>query len=396
MVEAGAATICQATLACALTDVDLSVLNSPAKVLPPAFRAFLQRWQKYYKVSAEYKLAVADMHSFLHEFRLWMDQIELNLRGVPAGRRPGVERAIVRELPATQALDAVFERFEAAAGSVREDLLPAHRAYCRRQLHPLLLCAPFMHRIFAKPLGYAGDYEMMNMIFRNDCEGGSLFAKLLQDYILDQAPARAVRNRADYFTHRLLEESLRVTVRGRTASFCSLGCGPAWEVEAFLSEYHIADKTQFHLLDFNAETLNYTSQRLADIKTRYGRSTQIKFTKKSVQFLLKDPGKPLDGVDGYDLIYCSGLYDYLSDRVCRSLNSYLYRLLRPGGVLIVNNFDPYNPIRNLMEHAFDWFLIHRNHDQLAALAPPEASPEDWLVCAEPTGTTIFLEVRKPC
>ena len=72
-------------------------------------------------------------------------------------------------------------------------------SFTERQLHPLLLCCPFMYRIFAKPLGYAGDYEMMNMIVRNDNEGGSLFAKLLQAYILNQAPAIAVRNRVDYF-----------------------------------------------------------------------------------------------------------------------------------------------------------------------------------------------------
>ena len=55
------------------------------------------------------------------------------------------------------------------------------------------MASPFMHRIFAKPLGYAGDYEMVNMILRDPCEGSSLFAKLLNVFILSQVPAVADR-----------------------------------------------------------------------------------------------------------------------------------------------------------------------------------------------------------
>ena len=116
--------------------------------------------------------------------------------------------------------------------------------------------------------------------------------------------------------------------------------------------------------------------------------------KKSVYSFLKDAGKPVSG-ERYDLIYCSGLYDYLNDEVCETLNSYLYERLSPGGALIVTNFDPYNPIRQIMEHIFDWFLIHRDGKQLGALAPKQASPDDCKVTADPTGCNVFLEVRKP-
>ena len=51
------------------------------------FRAFLARWQKFYKVLPEYKLAVADFHSFLKELQLWLDQVELGIRGLPGGDR---------------------------------------------------------------------------------------------------------------------------------------------------------------------------------------------------------------------------------------------------------------------------------------------------------------------
>ena len=56
----------------------------------------------------------------------------------------------------------------------------------------LLLSSPFLYRAYQKPLGYAGDYEMVNMIARDPYEGGSLFAKVVNLWFLSQWPARAL------------------------------------------------------------------------------------------------------------------------------------------------------------------------------------------------------------
>jgi extracellular factor (EF) 3-hydroxypalmitic acid methyl ester biosynthesis protein len=258
-----------------------------------------------------------------------------------------------------------------------------------------MMCSPFMHRIFTKPLGYAGDYEMIDMIIRNQPEGKSLFAKLLQKFILDTAPAHSVRNRAAYFTRRFVEEGARVLHAGRQPKFFSLGCGPAREVQDFLQTQAISDQTQFTLLDFNVETLAHTGKRLEDIRRAKGRGLPVKTIQKSVYFLLKETVKQVPDSEKHDIIYCSGLYDYLNDRVCKQLNTYLYNFLNPGGVLIVTNFDPVNPIRNIMEYLYEWFLIHRDAVDMAAMSPSQAERDDWRVVAEPTGCNVFLEARKP-
>jgi extracellular factor (EF) 3-hydroxypalmitic acid methyl ester biosynthesis protein len=85
----------------------------------------------------------------------------------------------------------------------------------------------------------------------------------------------------------------------------------------------------------------------------------------------------------------------LSDRLIKALNSYLYDRLQPGGLLVVGNFAPHNPIRNLMEHTLEWFLIYRDRNQMEALAPERAAPDDCIVKSEPSGSNIFLEIRKP-
>jgi extracellular factor (EF) 3-hydroxypalmitic acid methyl ester biosynthesis protein len=179
------------------------------------------------------------------------------------------------------------------------------------------------------------------------------------------------------------------------ANIFSLGCGPAVEVQTFLAEHALSDRAQFRLLDFNEETLRHTAHRMEDLKRRYNRKTPINLVKKTVHLLLKEASKPRAGEPGYDLIYCSGLYDYLSDRVCKALNTYLYEQLLPGGALIITNFDPSNPIRNIQEHLFDWFLIYRDGIQLAELAPVQTACDQRMVRAEYTGCNIFLEIRKP-
>jgi extracellular factor (EF) 3-hydroxypalmitic acid methyl ester biosynthesis protein len=252
-----------------------------------------------------------------------------------------------------------------------------------------------MHRIYTKPLGYAGDYEMIDMIMRNGYEGRSLFAKLLHSYIIDQAPARSVRNRGAYFTRKFVEETCRVASAGRTAKFFSLGCGPAREVQNFMAEHALSDKAQFQLLDFNEETLAHTSKIMDNVRRKHGRQTPVKMIKKSVTQLLKEASRSGRENQSCDFIYCSGLYDYLNDQVCKQLNTYLYDQLLPGGQLVVTNFDPSNPIQNIMEYMFEWFLIHRNSQQLARLAPEQASENDCAVIADATGCNVFLEVRKP-
>jgi extracellular factor (EF) 3-hydroxypalmitic acid methyl ester biosynthesis protein len=174
-----------------------------------------------------------------------------------------------------------------------------------------------------------------------------------------------------------------------------VACGPAWEAANFLNLHPLAARARFELLDFNEETLLHTTGKMADVRRGRPEIPPVKFVKNSVHNLLREHGRRAPLTPRFDLIYCSGLYDYLSDNVCRSLNAYLYALLRPGGLLVVGNFAPFTPIRGFQEHFVEWFLIYRDGAQLAALAPDEAPPENCQVVGEDTGTNLFLEVRKP-
>jgi extracellular factor (EF) 3-hydroxypalmitic acid methyl ester biosynthesis protein len=397
VVDAGTRIICEVTL----DEHSWAVLGRGHGIMKKdkvqgEFRDLLQNWQKFYRVNKDYKEVIADLHSFMTDLRLWLDQVELRIRSLPATDQIKAEQDIAHGLrdSVLASLDGLFERFEATSNKIEKEFLPAHRAFGQRLLHPFMLSSPFLRRTYTKPLGYAGDYQMMNMIVRNQMEGDSLFGKFANAYLLAQAAPQAVRNRVDFLRGKIIEETSRVARLARTAKISSIACGPAWEVVNFLADHPLANHAQFQLLDFDADTLQYVTNKTNEVKRKNNCNATVKTVKNSVQNLLRANGRAVAEESKFDLIYCSGLYDYLSDHVCRALNNYLYSLLRPGGLLVVGNFSPNTPHRNIMEHFAEWFLIYRDSTQLATLAPEQAAKENCFVRAEPTGSNIFLEVRK--
>ena len=368
-------------------------------MLREQFSEFIGDWQKLYTILPEYKLIIADMQSFFFDLRLWLDQVELGVRSSSASNPEQLGQDVSEELSQTviPCVNVLFEKFEEIARRLDDERSPSHQNYMRRHLHPLLLCAPFANRTFHKPLGYAGDYEMVNMIARNRHEGGSLFAKVVNNWFLRQPPAEAHRNRIDYLVKLLADETLRVCRSRRTARVFNMACGPAQEVQKLLCETPLSDHVKLTMLDFNEETLRYVHSTLDDLKKRHSRLMSVEYIKKSVHQILKESGHSttLAGQNGYDLVYCAGLFDYLSNPVCQRLMNLMYDWLAPGGLLVATNVEPSNPLRNGMEHLLDWHLIYRTAAELRLLAPAKAEKDSCCLRTDSTGVNVLLEVRKP-
>jgi extracellular factor (EF) 3-hydroxypalmitic acid methyl ester biosynthesis protein len=99
-------------------------------------------------------------------------------------------------------------------------------------------------------------------------------------------------------------------------------------------------------------------------------------------------------MDGnYDLIYCAGLFDYLSEDTCRELVNLFHRNLQPDGLAVVANMNDSKPFRNFIEFVLDWQLIYRTTDEIKRFAP-ERGLEGTKVVAEPSAVNLFLHVRK--
>lgn len=398
IVNTGIMVLCEVTLDDGWLDVDLFSPIAQPERLREEFEGFLLNWRRLQSISPDFKLAVADFQMMLTELRRWLDQVELGVRSEPVGVRAEMEQQVLNalEIRIVDEANEWFGRFDAVAERVAEELRPAHRAYARRQVHPLVMCSPFVYRTFHKPLGYAGDYEMVNMILREPHEGATLFAKLVNALFLQNPPAQAHRNRIHHLRRRIVEESLRVKALGRRLKVFNLGCGPAKEVQILLAEEAASDNVDFVLADFNSETLNYTRSHLEELKVRHRRTAGLEFVEKSVHQMLRESLRPTPGgtVGGYDLVYCAGLFDYVSDRVCKRLTEVFFNMLAPGGLMLVTNVDASKPFRHSMDYLLEWHLIFRNREQMVLLVPESAMELHREVLADPLAVNLFLEIRQ--
>ncbi len=355
-------------------------------------------WQELERIPSDFKLAAVSLHGYLTELKLLSEQFELAILAHPSQDRSAAERAVLESLskPVVDTLDLMRERFLDAAAALPPELQSASQVFVGRHLHPLFLCAPFGYRTYQKPLGYAGDYEMMNMIHRNTFEGGSLYAKMIHYWLVNQPPAKSVRVRVDYLKRRVADEVIRVSVARRPARILNLGCGPAREIQQFIREHPAADNAEISLLDFDAETLQHVTGAVDRAKAESGRVTQVATRRISVAQLIKDSVQPGRNVLGgpYDLIYSGGLFDYLSPAVCKKVVSLFYTQLAPGGVVVVANmYDQFRKFSEMLEYLLDWHLIYRSAREMREFTPPSA-PLGGTVLSD-DGINLFLEVRKP-
>ena len=400
VMDAGTKVVCQATLSEAhWLDVDAAVLAKCDDQLLVEFDSFLGEWQKLYKVFPEYENAITKIEFFLTDLRLWLEKIESSLRSFPEVERLQLERKVITKLSPRilPLIDSLFENFEKIAARLDLDLRPIHRIYIQRRLHSIVLCAPFANRAYHKPLGYPGDYEMVNMMARDPQEGASMFAKVFNVWLHHQGSALAHRNRLADLVRRIESEALRLARNNGRARIYNFACGPAIEVQNFLDQSALGGKVEFTLTDFNAETLEYTANILARIKNRRGWRTPVQFQKINVNQLIKeDLVAAKKGVQPeYDFVYCAGLFDYLTDETCRKLIKIFYRRLAPGGLLYLTNVSPLTGNRGSLELILDWHLIYRDARQMKQLCSDLIPDEMVGVRTDETGINIFLEARKP-
>jgi extracellular factor (EF) 3-hydroxypalmitic acid methyl ester biosynthesis protein len=356
---------------------------------------FIQGWEQGYRLRPRYQLAVGAMASFLEELSRWLGQAEALYASdstEPSILADDVLRAQMRP-PIDTKLSALFGSFETEAREVPADEIPVHKAFAQRELHPLLLCDPFLHRSFTKPLGYAGDYQVVNMIVGASDHRLNAYARIINMFNLSSPPAVAHRNRLRIIKTLLRREARRRASSGATLRVLNVGCGPAAEIRQFLDSDDSSDCCEFTLMDFNEETLEYAERGIVQAIEEHKRGATLRMVHQSIHDLLEGAALNKAVIDGeYDFVYCAGLFDYLSDRVCRKLVRLYYDCTARGGLVLATNVHARNPIRCYMEHVAEWHLVYRDEEQFLGLAPEGTASR---VFTDPTAMNLFLEVRKP-
>ncbi|SIT44741.1 Regulatory protein [Paraburkholderia ribeironis] len=362
-----------------------------ARAVGEEARRFAQDWAERFQIRRDYQIAVNQIRAFLSDMSRWVEQADLVDTMPKEGKSLREDFFLELASPLMERTKFYFDEFEGEARLVDEELAPAHRAFAQAALHPLLLRSPFVFRTFTKPLGYAGDYQMVNQMLDDPRQGPSTYFQIVNAAFLQTAVARAHRNRIELLVDYLTRLANEARAARRPFRVLNVGCGPAQEIQRFMHEYDEPQWLTFELLDFSQETLDWTRDRLGAIAQKTATRMTISYTQDSVHHLLKrrmDADAP--DVREFDAVYCAGLFDYLSDKVCARLNQYFASRTKRGGRLLVTNVHADNPERFSMEHVLEWYLIYRNEAQMAEIMPENCG--EPRLYTDPTGVNVFAEV----
>lgn len=118
---------------------------------------------------------------------------------------------------------------------------------------------------------------------------------------------------------------------GKTlSSVYEWGCGPGRVIRHLPAEF--GDTVAIYGSDYNAETIAWCKKNI-----------------HGVHFSLNELNPPLEYADNvFDLIYCISVFTHLSAETGMKWSDELFRVLRPGGILIITN---------LGEHSYNTELL---------------------------------------
>lgn len=338
------------------------------------------------KLNPEFRLNVLSIRSFLSDIKNWLEKLEPSLE--KSGIDVNSDFMIKNFSSLFKKADQLSREFQILALKISKDDIDSYKGFTQGLLHQFFMSSPFPYRCYSKPLGYAGDYEMMRMIQRENAEGPNLFAKFVNVFYTNIPIANSVKNRTDTLVRIIKEEVNKAEERGKEFNALSIGCGPALEIKKFLENSSLKTKCNFRLLDFNEETLNFA---ITQAKLVGNENSCITGELNSVHELLKRSVSEKSEEQKYDFVYCSGLFDYLSDRICSKLIKLFYSMVKPGGKVFVTNMHSNNYDNRMMELLLEWYLIYRDEENMANLAP---SLGEQKLFTDKTGVNLCLEITK--
>ena len=382
-----------------LRDVyDIRSLFKDSKIikLQSAFQDLPLIFERKTKIKPVFKAYIADLKYDLQAYKNLFDDLDSKCADEPEEVKNAVQNAIIEtEGPKYfQFFNHRLTKLENLVENFNQEEHQCHGSYFRKQLWNFILCGPFGAQSVQKPRGYAGDSELMRMIYLNNYQGDSTFSKLMHKHAVGVPAAQSVRNRIVLIAQKIIhsQNASRISAHDKF-KVLSVGCGPAFELQNIIKSSQDCDRFQFALFDQDSAALSEASEVVSDIKNRLRKTPNVDFIQGSVRTMLFS--RQLKQKWGqFHFIYSMGLFDYLTIRVARAVLERLYQLLQPGGELIIGNFHVSNPSKYYMEYWVDWVLFHRTEEEFRSLLDSR-SPAQTAVLYDDTGSQMFLHIKKP-
>ncbi len=221
-----------------------------------------------------------------------------------------------------------------------------------------------------KPYGYSGDFKIIEEIYQNEPPTAG-FERLFDNYFQMSAISVAVRNRKEDFKKIILK-----FVNQRTGNFriMDLACGPCREVKEILTSWQLRNKKiTFDCYDHDSKALDYSKEVLKGYQNvNFIQMNALKIgTTKKIHDLINQK---------YDVIYATGLFDYLNFKISLGLVKNLRYLLNDGGILAISDVrDKFsNPSVYYMEWVGEWQLLYTHDDEFRKIFRHSGFNDDQL------------------
>lgn len=353
-----------------------------------AIQAIKDRAEKTAKLPFEIRCHVQDLAHTLREY----EQVAKSFEAKPYANRADrdhawdqVVKTIGREV--FNSIKTTNLKLQNIIQDQNEGVFKETFHFFRNELGHYIYQSPFTQRSFEKPRGYAGDFEMMNQIYRNDSFAQTLFGSCMEYAVHLHEEPTAVRNRSSYLADKIVS---CVNSRPGPLNFLSVACGPAQEVRYAiknLSQEQLNNVT-FWLLDQDEDALKFAQRNIRMTAMQEGKHVNLKHLNKGIKELI------LEGlhVDTFDLIYSAGLFDYFSDPVAIRAGRTLTKALKPNGTLVIGNFNITSPNWFGMLTLFDWRLILRGESDLERMYNFDG--HSMRIECEPENVNLFCVINR--
>ncbi len=339
-----------------------------------------------------YRELVSDVLHLLRRYRVALEKFEADQDPhTPADDARLADVLSICEERILPEYRALWDQANALVQPVMADpeALKETKRFTELVLTPEFLEGPIWKRSYEKPLGYPGDFEVMNYVYAWRRQGTSAFGKLLHRIGLDGG--ECIANRMV-----MMQQTIAEVVAGKTGpvQITNLACGPAREIVNYLRLGALPQAVRVTLIDQDQQALAQAYERTYPETLRLDGQATVNCLHASFGQLLKGENL-LKKIPAQDLIYTVGLVDYLDAPKARLLISGLYRQLAPGGFLVIGNVKQ-GPSSLLWPAEFlcDWSLVYRTEADMCELAKdlPSATVT---VKADTTDRIQLLYLRKP-
>lgn len=352
------------------------------------------------RLPAAWRAAVADIRRLLEDTRLEMEDMERAESHDPL-LRAEEEARLFEALQLGWGhtyYQSLAELHEMSKGFDERTTLLG-RSYAASMLMPLLMACAIHRRAYEKPLGYAGDYRMMELYFADEFSGDGLFGRFLHSVMQNYTLGRAVRAREAVM--RSAAAAAATASGDGPVRILAVAAGPAIELRRMLEEVATLRRpVELILLDQDRSAHESAHRHLTRILLERYKGmlpVSVQCLHFSVRQLLKpqteDDRNVVAGLTNLDSIYSAGLYDYLPEPVAVSLTRLLYGCLRPGGRLLLGNLVETPDSTWMMNFVLGWPLLYRTHEAMLRLAKGLApDPTSVSITEDATGQCLFLDV----